>query len=89
MYSHIATQLHKKMPGLTRTFDGCGRPKQAGYFPDAIALLQSARRPREVLHEDFPGWHSGLLAGMKDEVHHGSMLFKPLVHRQRKKGQGR
>ena len=57
--------------------------------PAAIALLQSARRPREVLHEDFPGWHSGLLAGMKDEVHHGSMLFKPLVHRQRKKGQGR
>ena len=57
--------------------------------PGAIALLQSARRPREVLRKDFPGWHSGLLAGMKDEVDHGSMLFKLLVHRQRKKGQGR
>ena len=57
--------------------------------PAAIALLQSVRRHREVLHKDFPGCRSGLLAGMKDEVHHGPMLFKLLVHQQRKKGGGR
>ena len=53
--------------------------EERGPSPSAPSLLEQARKHRETLSPNFPGFRSRLVVHKDGAVHEGSMLFRPPI----------